>query len=188
MPDGRITTLLHDLGGGRGEAADRLLELVYDELRSMATAKMRSERGDHTLQATALVHEAYLRLVGDDPGMRNRAHFFAAAAKAMERVLIDHARARGAAKRGGGATRVSLRDVLGDASAPDLDLLALRDALDELESMSPEHADFVRCRFLLGLTLHEIAAVRETSPATLKRRWSFIRAWLQEGEAAGGGA
>jgi RNA polymerase sigma factor (TIGR02999 family) len=141
---------------------------------------MAHERAGHTLQPTALVNEAYLRLVGNSARLEDRAHFFGAAALAMERVLIDHARSRNAAKRGGSERAITLADVSDASDAPDIDLIALRDAIAELHSQHEELARIIRFRYYLGLTLEEISELLPMPLRTLKRRWAFARAWLQE--------
>lgn len=174
-----ITQLLNDVRSGRHEASDQLMRLVHDELRRMAEGKMLDERAGHTLQPTALVHEAYLRLFGAGGAPEDRAHFFGAAARAMQHVLIEHAREKGRLKRGGGAIRVTLHDE--SAPAPyDADVIEIRDAIEALEDESAEMADLVRQRYFAGLTLEEIATVRGVSLATVKRRWRFVRVWLFE--------
>jgi len=178
MGETPVTMLLREVDGGRPDAASRLLEAVYHELRKMAEVRMRRERADHTLQPTALVHEAFMRLVGNRSELKDRAHFFGAAGRAMERVLVDHARARNAEKRGGGERPLSLRDVHPGGGMPDFDVLELREAVEQLEGLSPENAEYVRLRCFVGLTLEEIAAAKGLSLATVKRRWAFVRAWL----------
>lgn len=178
--DPSITLILKEMGDGRGDAATIVLEAVYVELRRMAEAKMRSERPDHTLQPTALVHEAFIRLIGNRSDLINRAHFFGAAAKAMERVLIDHARARAAVKRGGGSKPLSLHDVHPRLGLPDFDIVDVVPLTEELDALSPENAEYVRLRFFIGLSLEEIAEIQNLSLATVKRRWSFVRAWLYD--------
>lgn len=161
------------------ERAERLLPLVYDHLRGIARQRMAAERADHTLQPTALVHEAYLRLVGErDLPWQNRAHFFAAAAEAMRRILLDHAKARGRFKRGGGrrAAAASLAE-LAAAEDPD-EILALDEAFRRLDSESPQAAAVVRLRFYGGLSVDETAAALEISPRQVDRLWAFARAWL----------
>jgi len=178
--DSSITRLLKEMGEGRDDAVTRVLEAVYAELRRMAEVRMRSERPDHTLQPTALVHEAFIRMVGNRSDLTDRARFFGAAARAMERVLIDHARARAADKRGGGSRPLSLHDVHPRLGLPPfrvVDVGALTEVLDEL---SPENAEYVRLRYFIGLSLEEIAEIQNLSLATVKRRWSFIRAWLYD--------
>jgi len=175
-----VTQILASMRGESREAAmERLLPLVYDELRTLARAQLRYERPDHTLQATALVHEAYLRLIGTaQPPWNDRQHFFRAAAEAMRRILIEHARKRGRAKRGGTRVRVDLSAAdLG--SEQDLDrLLALDDAFRRLEKEDPGAADVVRLRFYAGLSVEETAQATGLSERTVKREWAFARAWL----------
>jgi len=158
--------------------ASDLLPLVYDELRTLARHRMAHENVGHTLQATALVHEAYLRLGGDEAQFANRAHFFHAAAEAMRRILIDHARQRGSAKRGGGARRLPT-NVLDLACAPDSgEIVALDDAIGRLEKEAPQAASVVRLRFYAGLSVEETAEALNISPRTVNREWTFARAWL----------
>ena len=178
MPDNQITMLLGEIGRGVDDAPSRLMDAVYDELRTLAAAKMNRERSGHTLQPTALVHEAFLRLVGSQAEFTSRAHFFGAAARAMERVLVDHARARGAQKRGGRVERVTLADVSSAESANSLDVIELREVVEMLERESPELAMLVRYRYFLGLTLADTAMLMDIPLATLKRRWAYARAWL----------
>ncbi|MBI1967272.1 MAG: sigma-70 family RNA polymerase sigma factor [Gemmatimonadetes bacterium] len=180
------------LAGMRGEsrqaAMERLLPLVYDELRALAKAQLRHERPDHTLQPTALVHEAYLRLLGStQPPWNDRQHFFRAAAEAMRRILIEHARKRGRVKRGGKRVRVELSGV-DLASDQDLDqVLALDDAFRRLEEQDPEAADVVRLRFFAGLSVEETAQAMGLSERTVKREWAFARAWLYDALRDSGG-
>jgi RNA polymerase sigma factor (TIGR02999 family) len=175
-----VTHLLDAAQQGDTQAAGELLPLVYDELRRLAARKLAQEAPGHTLEATALVHEAYLRLVGeaDERRWQGRRHFFAAAAEAMRRILIDRARARGAEKRGGGRTRQSLDDV--DLAAPDVcdDLLAIDEALTRLAAQDAVKAELVKLRFFAGLTLEQAAAVLAISPATADRYWAYARVWL----------
>jgi RNA polymerase sigma factor (TIGR02999 family) len=168
-------------GAGRQEVMERLLPVVYDELRALARAQLRRERPDHTLQPTALVHEAYLRLLaGVNLPWNDRQHFFRAAAEAMRRILIEHARKRGRVKRGGGQIRVDLSGV-DLAGGPDPDqLLALDDAFRRLEQQDPEAADVVRLRFFAGLSVAETAHATGRSERTVKREWAFARAWLYD--------
>ncbi|MEO0649512.1 MAG: ECF-type sigma factor [Planctomycetota bacterium] len=154
-----------------------LLELAHAELRRMAEWEMRREAPGRTLQPTALVHEAYLRL-GGEVDWEGRAHFFGAAAQAMRRVLIDEARKRQAAKRGGGAERVSLSELVDGAEGDDLDLLALDEALDRLEAESPRLAEVVRLRYFVGLSVEATADLLGVAPVTVKRDWKYARAWL----------
>jgi RNA polymerase sigma factor (TIGR02999 family) len=176
VPD--ITILLDRWGAGDPGAFDELLPLVYAELRHLAEAYLRRERAEHTLQPTALVHEAYLRLTGlRTANFENRTHFYGAAANAMRRILVDHARKRGTLKRGQVAP-VSLDD------APDvgidlrLDLVSLDDALEKLARVAPKPAKVVELRFFGGLSIEETATVLSVAPATVKRHWAFARAWL----------
>ncbi|MCB1183586.1 sigma-70 family RNA polymerase sigma factor [bacterium] len=180
MPDNAITLLLGDIRAGDTSAVDRLLPLVYEELRRLAQARLASERADHTLQATALVHEAYLRLVDQRAaGWQDRAHFMALAATAIRRVLVDHARRRLAAKRGGGGERLSLTVAeLADAPGADLDLIDLDAALAELGAAKPDHAQVIEMRFFGGMTAAEAAEVLGVTERTVERRWRFARAWL----------
>lgn len=152
---------------------------VYDELRRLAAHYMRQERPDHTLQATALVHELYLRLFQSEPvEWQNRAHFFAVAAQALRRILVNHARDRQAQKRGGKQVRLSLTDVNGLAEPAEHDLLEIEEALARLEQLDPRAARVVELRFFAGLTEAEAAEALGVSVATLKRDWAFGRAWL----------
>ena len=156
--------------------------LVYDELRRLAAAALRHERPDHTLQPTALVHEAYLRLADEPTGRwQNRSHFLAVAARAMRRILVDHARKHNAVKRGSGAVRLNLDDLEYAASVPTdaVDLVTLDDALGRLAALDPRQARIVELRFFGGLSVEETAAVIDASPRTVKRDWQFARAWLK---------
>ncbi len=160
-------------------AVNALLPLVYDELRRLAAAYLRRERPGQTIQATALVHEAYLRLLKDKPDRwQNRAHFCAIAAHSMRQILIERARARGALKRGGVQARVTLDEGLLAADSPHIDLLALDEALQRLEAIDPEQARLVELRFFGGLTIEEAAEAMNISAATVKRHWTIARAWL----------
>ncbi len=179
---GEATELLLALGGGRADTSDRLLEVVYVELRNLADAALRGERADHTLQPTALVHEAWLRLVDQQRvDWRGRAHFLGVAAMAMRRVLVDHARARRREKRGGGARREVLATDPGGREPTlggDLDLLALHEALEALQEHSERAARVVELRFFAGLTEPQVAEVLGLSEATVARDWRAARAWL----------
>lgn len=155
------------------------LPLVYDELRKLAAQKMAHEAPGQTLQATALVHEAWLRLGGDcQPAWENRAHFFSAAAEAMRRILIDRARSRNAVRHGGRVRHINLEDLELAATADDDQLLAMHEALDRLTAHDPEKAELVKLRFFAGLTMEEAARVLGYSEPTAKRRWAYARAWL----------
>ena len=174
------TAILSRLGAGDGSAQAELLALVYAELHRMAENALRGERVGHTLQATALVHEAWLRLVDQrTTDWNGRAHFFGAAARAMRQILVDHARARGAAKRGGGATRGLLDDSLLVYEARALDLLALDEALGRLAAADERAARIVELRFFAGLEMAEIAEVLGVSVPTVERGWRLARAWLR---------
>jgi RNA polymerase sigma factor (TIGR02999 family) len=175
-----VTALLKEWSAGDRGALERLMPLVYDELRRLAAAHLKSERGNHTLQPTALVHEAYLRLVGQrSVSWANRAHFFGIAAQMMRRVLVDHARKRQAAKRTPGTVHVDL----GTSETADADrapeLLALDQALTELEKLDPRQAKVVELRFFAGLSVEETAEVAGISTATVKREWKTARAFLR---------
>lgn len=178
-----LTRILSQSVPGDPAAAEQLLPLVYDELRKLAAARLAQERPGQTLQATALVHEAYLRLVGSDGAQRwdNRGHFFAAAAEAMRRLLIDQTRRKQAAKRGGEQHRLPLDDGLAIAPPDEgraLDLLALDEAIAELEAEHPEKARLVKLRFFAGVPLEDAARMLDISPATAKRYWVYARSWL----------
>jgi RNA polymerase sigma-70 factor, ECF subfamily len=181
---GDVTQLLESAGAGEPLAMDQLFSVVYDELQRIAHRQLRLERSGHTLETSGLVHEAYLKLVGlDRMEWRGRSHFFAAAAGAMRRILIDHAQSRRALKRGGGHPRVSLdeggiaaRDLLDDRSLDEL--LALDQALERLRALDERQARVVECRFFSGMTIDEVAEALDVSPMTVKRDWAAARAWL----------
>lgn len=176
---GQVTELLIDWSSGSEDSRDRLMQLVYDELRRLAASQLRGERSGHTLQATALVNEAYLRLVDQTRVQwRNRAQFFGIAAQLMRRILVDHARRHRALKRGGPATKLSLDESLTPGKQRDFDLVALDEALGNLAAMDPRLAEVVEMRFFGGLTVEETAEVIGTSTATVKRDWATARAWL----------
>jgi len=176
---GPVTQLLVRFQAGDSGALDRLLPLVYDELQRLARRHIRKERRNHTLQSTALVHEAYLRLVGQDASAwQTRTQFFAVAANLMRQILVDHARRQKTAKRGGGAYRVTLDEGLERLPQADLDLVALDEALNTLAKIDPAKARLVELRFFGGLTIEESAEVLGLSLATVKRHWSLARAWL----------
>jgi RNA polymerase sigma-70 factor, ECF subfamily len=160
--------------------AEELAPLVYDELRRLAAAYMRRERPGQTLQATALVHEVYLRLAGAGTPWTDQRHFVGIAARSMRQILVERARARGAQKRWGGIDRVSLSDALAVAADPEGTLPALDEALSRLEQIDPEQARIVELRYFAGLTIEETADALGMSPATLKRRWALARAWLYQ--------
>ena len=175
-----VTDLLACWRQGDRAAQERLMELVYGDLRRRAAAYLRRERQGHTLQPTALVHEAYLRLLDQDQVVwQNRAHFLAIAASMMRRVLVDHGRKQKARKRGGPGTRVTLDDALAKVAPRELDLLALDDALVELATLDTLQARIVELRAFGGLEVEETADALGISPATVKRRWAFALAWLQ---------
>ena len=179
-----VTRVLSTIEAGDPQAAEQLLPLVYDELRRLAARRLAGEGAGHTLQPTALVHEAYLKLVGADPQQprTGRVHFFAAAAEAMRRILIDYARRKHRARRGGGMKRVELGDIddiemvteRGEAD----ELLALDEALTQLAVADPRRAELVRLRYFAGLTLDQAAELLGISRATADRHWAFARAWL----------
>jgi RNA polymerase sigma factor (TIGR02999 family) len=177
-PQKPVTALLRAWGGGDEAARDQLLPLIYAELRSRAACRLRRERHGHTLQPTALVHEAYLRLVGQEVAWKNRAHFFALASEMMRRILVDHARGRNRDKRAGGWTRVELDDAVAMAEQRDVDLVLLDQALAELTVLDPQQGRIVELRFFGGMTLEETAQVLGVSPATVTRDWTLARAWL----------
>lgn len=174
-----VTQLLADWSGGSQEALDQLMPLVYDELRRLANHYLAQERPDHTLQPTALVHEAYLRLVETrNRNFRSRAYFFGIASQLMRRVLVDHARKHRAAVRGGGMKKLSLDEAIALPNEPDLDLLALDDALNTLAAIDPRQSRIVELRFFGGLSVEETAEVLGVSAATIKRDWSWAKTWL----------
>ena len=174
------TVILNRAQQGDPKAAGELLPLVYDELRRVAAARMADSAPGHTLQPTALVHEAWLRLVGQDSEaqFQSRTHFFAAAAEAMRHILIDRARRKQTLRHGGGQQRVELDDVQIAAPAADEELLAVDDALDRLARLDPGKAELVKLRYFVGMTLAEAAAALGISEPAAKRRWSLARAWL----------
>ena len=175
----QVTRVLQDVGAGRAQASQQLLPLVYEELLVIARQRLRDERVHHTLNATALVHEAYMRLVGDDAAAwENRAHFFGAAARAMRQVLIDYARKRGRAKRGGDQARIPLNVVDLAVEAPVEDVLAVDRAVEKLAAKDPRMAEVVQLRFYAGLSVEETAAALGMSERTVRREWSLARAWM----------
>jgi RNA polymerase sigma factor (TIGR02999 family) len=176
----RIDKLLAEWGQGNEEARDALIPVVYEELRRMARRHLWNERPDHTLQSAALVNEAYLRLAGQKaPQWRNRAHFFGVAANLMRHILVDHARNRVAAKRGGGATLLALDPDFSVAQKPTIDLVALDGALGKLAVLDEQQARVIEMRFFGGLSIDETAVVLHLSSATVKREWVTAREWLR---------
>ena len=174
-----MTRILAEIEQGNPQAADKLLPLVYEELRKLAAHRMANEAAGQTLQATALVHEAWLRLVGKEtPKFANRAHFFAAAAEAMRRILIDNARRKKALRHGGGQQRVDLEHVDLAFGNDDDQLLAVNDALDKLAALSQSEAELVKLRYFVGMTLEEAAEVLGISARTADYYWAQARAWL----------
>jgi RNA polymerase sigma factor (TIGR02999 family) len=175
-----VTQILNAIERGDAKATDELLPLVYEELRLLAAQKLSHESPGQTLQATALVHEAYLRLVGDEPhDWRNRGHFFAAAAEAMRRILVDNARRKQAQKRGGGRERVTFETAdVADEATPE-EVVALDDALAKLAAQDPQTAEVVKLRLFAGLSMDQIAQATGVSRATAYRQWTYARAWLR---------
>ena len=186
-PRQEVTQVLVDWNKGDQNAPDRLMPLVYEELRKLARNYLQRERSDHTLQATGLVHEAYLRLVDQDSmSWQNRAHFFAVAAQVMRRILVDHARSHRAEKRGGDREKIAFDEALAPSDEKAVDLIALDDALQDLGRFDPRQSRIVELRFFGGLTNEEIGEVLEISPRTIKREWRLAKAWLRreiKGEA-----
>src|SRR5689334_14254737 len=182
---GEVTRLLNELGRGDKQAVNQLLPLVYDELHRLARSYFRRERGEHTLQPTALVHEAYIRLVDQRAPLESRGHFLAVAATQMRRILLDYARRHRAARRGGAGQKVILEDTMAICEQQPLDVIALDAALEKLSTLDPEQARLVELRFFGGLSVEQTADVMGTSPATVKRSWSSARAYLHR-EITGG--
>jgi RNA polymerase sigma factor (TIGR02999 family) len=175
-----VTRILSDIEHGDAQAAEQLLPLVYDELRRLAARRLKMENPGQTLQATALVHEAYLRLVKvQDPGWNSRGHFFAAAAEAMRRILVEGARRKASAKAGGGRERIDLAEVDAAIQGPRVDLLALNDALDALEAKDKRKAELVRLRFFAGLTNEQAAQALGISSSTADNEWAYAKSWLR---------
>ncbi len=176
-----LTVILNGIARGDAPAADRLLPLVYGELRKLAAAKMARETAGHTLQPTALVHEAWLRLGGaEQPDWQNRAHFFASAAEAMRRILIERARQRQTQRHGGGLQRIDINDPLMEIAAPgsDDELLAVHETLDRLAAHDARKAELVKLRYFVGLTIEQAAEALGVAVPTAKRDWAYARAWL----------
>lgn len=175
-----LTLLLNAVSEGDETAPDKLLPLVYDDLRRLARAYFSNEKQEHTLQATALVHEAYIRLVNwENVSWQNRAHFFAVAAEVMRKILIDHARKRNAQKRSGGGQKILLEDAVSFSNETELDLVKLGEALEALEKLDRRQAKIVELRFFGGLSIEETAYVLKISETTVKREWTFAKAWFQ---------
>ena len=178
-PPSQITTLLQSWREGNREALDALLPLVYDELRRLARRHLRNERQEHTLQSTALVNEAYLRMVGQDfPEWEGRAHFFAIAAQLMRQILVDYARRHRASKRGSGICMLTVDDVAAQPQRKNMDVIALDDALNTLAELDPRQSRIVELRFFAGLSLEETSEVMGIGTATIQRDWTAARAWL----------
>ena len=177
----QVTRILSQINAGDPSAAEQLLPLIYDELRMLAAAKLAHEKPGQTLQATALVHEAYVRLVGDSPDQHwnSRGHFFGAAAEAMRRILIGQARHKASLKAGGQRKRLDLLDVEPEIQGPQLDMLALDEALEQLMARDPRAAALVKLRFFAGLTMPQAAEVLGVSLATAENDWAYAKSWLR---------
>ncbi len=173
-----VTRVLHAMAAGDESGSAALLESIYEELRRMAAGKMAGERASHTLQATALVHEAWLRLAGGAPSWENRRHFFGAASEAMRRILVENARRRAAEKRGGGLDATALDEELHGAASEDDKLLQVHEVLDSLEAEDPLKAKIVKLRFFAGLGHDEIAALLDINEKTVRRHWELAKVWL----------
>ena len=182
---GEVTRLLGRIERGQKEAINELLPLVYDELHRLARVYFRRERGEHTLQPTALVHEAYIRLVDQRAPLESRGHFLAVAATQMRRILLDYARKHRAARRGGDGQKVLLEDTMAISEEQPVDMILLNGALEKLAALDPDQAQLVELRFFGGLSVEETAEVMGVSPATVKRSWSSARAFLHR-EITGG--
>ncbi|MDB6053179.1 MAG: polymerase subunit sigma [Verrucomicrobiales bacterium] len=176
-----VTRILNSARQGDAKAADELLPLVYQELRKLAGHKMSGESAGHTLQPTALVHEAWLRLVGNnDKDWDNRGHFFAAASEAMRRILVDHARKKNSQKRGSGVSHEELDESSIVLTVPADELLAVNDALDALQAEDSDAAELVKLRYFVGMTMDECASAMNLAPRTAERLWAYARAWLKK--------
>lgn len=185
----KVTQILHDWSNGDREALDKLMPIVYQELRRQAARYLRRERPAHTLQTTALIHEAYLRLVDQkNVHWQNRAHFYGIAAQLMRRILVDHARSRQAAKRGGSDIKLPLEEGMIVAAGKDVNLVALDEALERLAAIDPQQSRVVELRFFSGLSVEETAEVLGVSPRTVKRDWNVAKAWLRREISEGEGA
>lgn len=176
-----VTRILREMSAGSADAPNELLPFVYGELRKLAQSYLRKERDNHTLQATEIVHEAYLKLVGfENINWQNRAQFFAIAATLMRRILVDYARERKAEKRGGAWQKVTLNEAANSLKRNDVDVIALNDALEDLAKLDELQSKLVELRFFGGLTIEETAEALHISPATVKREWAMAKAWLYE--------
>ena len=176
-----ITQVLQAIRSGNDHASEELLPLVYNELRHLAAARMAQESAGQTLQATALVHEAWLRMVGDgDRGWQNRAHFFGAASEAMRRILVENARHKSRIKRGGGQIRLDIADLDLVATTPDEKVLLINDALEQLRNQEPEKARIVVMKFFGGMTNQEVAENLGVTERTVERQWAYAKAWLYQ--------
>jgi RNA polymerase sigma factor (TIGR02999 family) len=173
-----ITLLLRELKQGGRDAFDQVLTLIYEELRGLADQHLKRERASHTLQPTALVHEAFLRMVGQDAGFESRLQFLRVASTMMRRVLVDHARSHGRRKRGGDAHRVELTESVAAEPEASVDLIELDDALKKLEALDPRKVRIIELRYFAGMTIEETARLLEISPATISRDWDVARLWL----------
>ena len=173
-----VTALLADWGRGDRDALAQLLPLIYEDLRAIAEGHLRKERGNHTLQPTALVNETYLKLIGQHVSWQNRAHFFGVSAEIMRRILVDHARRKQAGKRGGGQQTISISEGIDWPDSRDLDVVALDEALTALAEFDPQQSRIIEMRFFAGLSVEETAEAIGVSPTTIKREWRVARAWL----------
>ena len=178
MPDGQVTVLLKAMKSGDQSAADKLFPLVYQELHRLAASYMHRERKDHTLQPTALINEAYLRLAREDIDWQNREHFIGVAANVMRRVLVDHARAHKAAMRGGGFVRVEMDDNVAVSEDKSEEVLMLDEALTRLQALNPRQARVVELRYFGGLSVEQVASILRVAPRSVKRDWALARIWL----------
>ena len=176
-----ITSLLHEYKTGNKNVLDELFPLVYDELRRLAASRLNNERSDHTLQPTALVHEAYLRLIEQHSAdWQNRTHFFGLAAEMMRRILVNHAVKNNADKRFGNQTKLALDEAISVAQEREVNLILLDEALNELAAFDPQQAKIIELRFFAGLTIEEVAEVLGVSDSTVKREWRIAKAWLHQ--------
>lgn len=180
QPQSDVTELLLSWSDGNPQALEKLTPIIYEDLRRLARSHLRAERSEHTLQCTALVHEAYLRLVDQrNTRWHNRAHFFGVSAQLIRRILVDYARAQNAGKRGGGAAKLSIDESVAAAQEREVDVVALDDALQALARLDPQQARIVELRYFSGLTIEETAEVMQISTATVKRDWVIAKAWLR---------